>query len=139
MLSDGADEASEELAALLEVHSYPRIDHNLFISMGIIPLLMFGSIILYRFLKKTPQTTINRFCKAFYGQDTSSQQGRYRYHRHGLLDDIHHRRLIRGVIIVKAQDAETVLDFLKDYPLEVHVREIKLDTDDCHALGLSME
>ncbi len=107
--------------------------------MGIIPLLMYGSIILYRFLKKTPQTTINRFCKAFYGQDTSSHQGRYRYHRHGLLDDIPHRRLIRGVVIVRTQDTLLVTDFLDEHSVEVHVREIKLDSEDRRVLGMPLE
>ncbi len=103
------------------------------------PIDMRGSIIMYRFPPKTPNNVVNKFCKKFYGQDTSSHQGKYRYHRHGLLDDIPHHRLIRQVVIVRSQDASTVIDFLERYFLEIHIRQVELTEEDCSILGFDIE
>jgi len=51
------------------------------------------------------KTKSNIFAKKFYGQDSTSHKGKYKYHRHGLLDEIPYRKLIRGVVIVKTEDA----------------------------------
>ena len=80
---------------------------------------------------------LSKFCQRFYGQDTSSGKGKYRYHRHGLLDDIPHRKLLRGVIIIGPNNLEKVLDFLESYDATVHFREIKLIKDDKEDLKIS--
>jgi len=107
--------------------------------MDIMPTNMRGSIIMYRFPRKTPNKIVNQFCKKFYGQDTSSHRGKYRYHRHGLLDDLPHRRLTRQVVIVRSQDASTVIGFLEKYSLEIHVRQVELTDEDCSVLGIDIE
>ena len=66
----------------------------------------------------------------FYGQDSTSWNGKYRYHRHGLMEDIQHRKLLRGVIIPSKDDRDKVLDFLGSYSLTCHVREVKLTPED---------
>ena len=91
---------------------------------------MKGTIILFRLPPKTPHSEVNKFCKQFYGQDTSSHLGKYRYHRHGLLDEIPHRRLIRQSLIIKLEDAEKVEEFLKTYTTTIFVREIELTEED---------
>ena len=96
---------------------------------------MMGNIIVFRFKEKTQQRLINQFCKKFYGQNTSSHGGKYRYRRHGLLDDIPHIKLIGGVIIVKKHSAEKVIDFLKEYDAEFYIREIILLHEDEVVLG----
>lgn len=80
---------------------------------------------------------LSKFCQRFYGQDTSSGKGKYRYHRHGLLDDIPHRKLLRGVIIIGPNNLEKVLDFLESYDATVHFREIKLIKEDKEDLKIS--
>lgn len=80
---------------------------------------------------------LSKFCQRFYGQDTSSGKGKYRYHRYGLLDDIPHRKLLRGVVIIRSDDLEKVLEFLKRYDAEVHFREINLIKEDKEKLKIS--
>ena len=94
-------------------------------------------MVVFRLPPKSENVRVSRFCQQFYGQNTSSWKGKYRYHRHGLLDDIPYRKLIRGVIIIRSEDLGTILDFLETYDAEVHTREIKLTYEDCRYLGLS--
>ncbi|MDR0372937.1 MAG: hypothetical protein LBI79_05200 [Nitrososphaerota archaeon] len=76
------------------------------------------------------QAVLNRFVQKFYGQDASSHGGRYFHHKRGLLEDIAHIRLIRGVIIVRETDLSKVLDFLNTYNAEVYTREVTLTPED---------
>ena len=47
-----------------------------------------------------------------------------------LMEDIPHRKLLRGVIIIMKDDRDKVLDFLGSYSLTCHVREVKLTPED---------
>ncbi|MGC8726320.1 MAG: hypothetical protein ACP5RS_07100 [Thermoplasmata archaeon] len=96
---------------------------------------MNGTIILFHFNEKTPQVEINKFMQKFYGQDSTSCKGKYVYHRHGFLEDIPHRKLLRGVIILRNEDARMIIEFLKKYNIKLYVREIKLTPDDEEALS----
>jgi len=100
---------------------------------------MEGIIVMFRMPHKIPNNVINKFCKKFYGQDTSSHGGRYRYHRYGLLDDIPHCRIIRQVVIIRTEDAEKIVNFLKKYNAEIYTRIVNLTQEDCQILGLSIE
>jgi len=92
---------------------------------------MNGYIIVFKLPRKKKNAEISKFCQKFYGQDSSSWGGKYHYHRQGLLDDIPHRKLLRGVIIINTKDLETVLEFLKGYNAQIHLREVTLtDTDE---------
>jgi len=93
--------------------------------------------VVFRLPPKTKQSVANVFCQRFYGQDASSHGGKYRYHRRGILDDISYRKLIRGVIILKLEDLDTVLTFLDRYDAEVYVQRIRLAAEDRQILGLS--
>ncbi len=46
------------------------------------------------------------------------------------MEDIPHRKLLRGVIILRKEDRDKVLDFLGGYSLTCHVREVKLTSED---------
>lgn len=94
---------------------------------------MEGKIVVFRIMRHADQKTTNEFCKKFYGQETSSHG--YTYRRKGLLDDIPHRKLIRGVLIFRDRDVSKVTEFLKSYGAEYHVRVIKLKRDDVKALS----
>ncbi len=96
---------------------------------------MLGEIIAFRVYKNTDTRTTNMFCQKFYGQDTTSHSGRYRHHKHGLMEDIPHVKLIRGVIIVTEKDAKKVIEFLNKFNAEVHVRKAVLTPDDQKALN----
>lgn len=68
------------------------------------------------------------FIPKSYGQDliTISHDGKYRHHKHGLMEDIPHVRLIRGVIIVAGKDAGKAVVFLKKFNAEIHARRVIL-------------
>lgn len=95
---------------------------------------MKGKLIAFRVFRNTDAATTNRFCQKFYGQDTSSHGGKYRYHKKGLLEDIPHVKLIRSVIIVSMRDVDKVIRFLREFNAEVHVRDVVLTPEDRRAL-----
>ena len=94
-------------------------------------------IVIFRLPPRKKNVELSKFCQRFYGQDTSSGKGKYRYHRHGLLDDIPHRKLLRGVIIIGSKDLKKVLTFLESYDATVYFREIKLIKEDMEILNTS--
>ena len=96
---------------------------------------MNGTMILFQFPEQTDHNTVNKFMQKFYGQDSSSWNGKYKYHRHGFMEDIPHRKLLRGVVILRGEDVPEVLDFLGKYSVMLHVREIRLTPDDEKILG----
>ena len=102
---------------------------------------MQGKLVVFRVYKNpkegagTSPTFINRFVQKFYGQDTTNHKGKYKFHRRGLMEDIAHIKLIRGVIIVMASDLEKVLNFLNEYNAEVYTRDITLIPEDEKALN----
>ena len=70
------------------------------------------------------------------GQATRSHGGRYAYRWKGLLDEISHRRLIRGVLIVRTEDAGMVVELLRELGAEVQVRRVELTEEDRDQLGV---
>ena len=96
-----------------------------------------GAIIVFRLPGDMSATGKNRFCQLFYGQDTTTWKGRYSYHRHGLLDDIPHRRLGRSVVIVRIEDAGRVESFLRAYLNDFHIRRIVMTAEDRKLLKAS--
>ncbi len=79
------------------------------------------------------------FTRRLCGQNTRTHHGRYTYHKRGLLEEIPHIRLIRGVIIARRQDAPRVEAFLKEYGAKYHVRTIELEPSDQKKLGLTWQ
>ncbi len=76
----------------------------------------------------------SEFVKRRVGQRTSSHGGTYVYRRKGLLDGIPHVRLIRGVILVRTEDAAKLCEFLERMAAEVHARRVILTGEDRAAL-----
>ena len=95
---------------------------------------MDGFLVAFRLPKGTPNRVYTHFQKKFYGQETSSHRGKYRYRRSGLLDEIPHNKLIRGVIIIRPVDLETVVGFLNEYEAEVYIRKVELVQADIELL-----
>lgn len=90
-----------------------------------------GMLFAFR-LRNQSRTATSRFAKKLYGQATSS--GGYSYRRKGLLDEIPHRRLIRGVFVVRTAHGPAVRRFLQELGCEVHVRRVILAPGDERAL-----
>ena len=96
-------------------------------------------IVIFYLAPKTPQPIRNKFSQKFYGQAVSSWGGKYRYQKVGFLDSIPFRKLYRGVILVRAEDLRSLLDFLKSWDAIIEVREIIPLEEDLVELGLGEE
>ena len=82
---------------------------------------MESSIVAFRLPSGTDTNTLNKFVRGFYGQDSKSWNGRYEFHRKGILEDISFRKFIRGVIIILDSDLQMVLEYLERYKAEYFV------------------
>ncbi len=87
-------------------------------------------LLVFRLPPKTPNLTVSKFCQRFYGQSVSSWGGKYRYRRRGLLDDVPHRKLLRGVVIVRRTDLPPLVAMLREFRGSVEVRTIKPTEED---------
>lgn len=97
---------------------------------------MMGILIVYRLRTPHNPNVASALVKRLYGQNTSSQGGKYRYRRKGLLDDIPSVRLIRGVIIVEKKNKKKIVELLEEFDAEVYVREVVLIRKDLKELGI---
>ena len=79
---------------------------------------------------KIGQRKTDDFVKKFYGQATTSHRGKYRYRRRGLLDDVPHIKLGRGVIIIRPIDLDRVTRFLDEWEVDYTTRDIVLNPAD---------
>ncbi len=86
---------------------------------------MRACIVVFRLPSGTPNKDLGRFVKKFYGQETSSWGGKYSYRRQGLLDGLAHRKLLRGVVILRERDLARVLVFLREWNAQIEVRSIR--------------
>lgn len=95
---------------------------------------MDGSIIIYDTsdLTRAKKTSFGR---KLYGYTDKSNNGQYEYYRPGLLDKIPSRKLVRGVVIVRRQNANKVIDLMNDYNVKAYRRKIDLMPDDLEILS----
>ena len=92
-----------------------------------VSLAVQGRLIAYR-TDGASTTATSRVAQKLYGQDTSSRG--YRIRRRGLLEEIPHVRLIRGVIVIREKDAEAVRKLLTTLGCEIHERRVELTPAD---------
>ena len=92
---------------------------------------MIGIIIIYKAEGKKSSVQLSR---ALHGYKDYSNKGKYFYERKGLLKKIQHIKLIRGVFIVKREDAEKFISLLERYKITYHVREVILTPQDLNDL-----
>lgn len=91
-------------------------------------------ILVFHLPKGMRNSDLGKFVKRFYGQETSTQSGKYRYRRRGLLDSIPHRKLLRGVIIIRKSDLENVMKLLIQWNAVVDQRIIEPTEEDLKIL-----
>lgn len=92
---------------------------------------MIGIIIIYKAEGKKSSVQLSR---ALHGYKDYSNKGKYFYERKGLLKKIQHIKLIRGVFIVKREDAEKFISLLERYKIIYNVREVILTPQDLNDL-----
>ena len=91
-------------------------------------------LLVFRLPPKLPNVRVSQFCQRLYGQSVSSWGGKYRYRRRGVLDGIHHRKLLRGVVLVRRAEVGPVLEVLREFGASVEVRVIQPTREDLAAL-----
>lgn len=91
-------------------------------------------LVMLRFPPGTDQKVLNQFCKKFYGQNTTSWNGRYRYRRVGLLDSIPHRRLGRGAVMVSKEHLPRIKQFLSKQGAVFSTRPVQATKEDLVAI-----
>ncbi|MFQ5901788.1 MAG: hypothetical protein ACE5IH_09565 [Thermodesulfobacteriota bacterium] len=95
----------------------------------------YGVLICYSLSKAKPTPAEwTKFRKKFLGYLDHSNKGKYKYHRKGLMSEIPHIKLLRAVFIVRERDMQKVMDFLKGYKAEIHVRKVVLTHEDVEKL-----
>ncbi len=93
-----------------------------------------GTLLAFR-LMSYDKARASDLVKKLYGQRTSSHGGKYVCRRKGRLDGFPHVRLIRGVILVRTEDAERVTTFLDQVGTATNTRTVILTSADCEELG----
>lgn len=94
-----------------------------------------GKILAYRVLKNAGPRRTDEFVRKLYGREVTTHKGRYHYRTKGLLDGIPHRKLIRGVLILRPEDEGAVVKFLQKYKAEYYSRDIRLTAEDKEILA----
>ncbi len=81
-------------------------------------------IVAFRLPKGTDTNTLNKFVRGLYGQDSMSWNGRYKFHRKGIMEEIPFRKFIRGVIIIRESDLDRIISYLSGYRAEYYVGKV---------------
>jgi hypothetical protein len=95
---------------------------------------MRAMIVVFHLPKGSSPAKHRDFRQAMYGEDVSVAKGRYRYRRHGLLDEILHVRMYWGAVIIKRQDFKRLKEVLERFSAEYGTREVKPTKKDLKAL-----
>jgi hypothetical protein len=98
-----------------------------------------ATLVLFQLPRAKNKIAMNKACKlyrALYGYNNSSCYGRYHTRVEGLIDKVQGIRLFKSAIIVKNEDAEMVLELLKEYRAEVISRKVIVSTEDATQLGM---
>ena len=93
-----------------------------------------GLIIIYRLIGIS-QIDRDKLCRKLLGRTVKTHKGKYTHHVKGLLDDIPHIRIGRGILIINKTDEANVSNFLKEQGVEdMFIRDIILTKEDISKL-----
>ncbi|EQD25886.1 hypothetical protein B2A_15896 [mine drainage metagenome] len=95
---------------------------------------MEGTLVVFTLRKNMSSAEKVRFCQQFYGRDTTTWKGKYTYHMSGFLGSIPHRKLGKGIIIIRSIDLEKVKEYFGDKVEEVYIRTVVLEEEDVRIL-----
>jgi len=96
-----------------------------------------GTLICYTLGSKPTAVERNRFRKEFWGYRDFSNKGRYTYERDGLISDVPHVKLIRSVIIVRNEDCDRIVEFLRKNNATVFMKKVILSKEDQDKLKIN--
>lgn len=75
-------------------------------------------------LENSDQVTRTRLQRELYGYKDSSNHGKYKYERSGLLNNLEHKRITDGVILIANQHASKLTSLLKKYKAKTHLFDV---------------
>ena len=81
-------------------------------------------IVAFRLPKGTDTNTLNKFVRGLFGQDSRSWNGRYKFHRKGIMEEVPFRKFMRGVIIIQESDLDKIILYLSGYKAEYYVGKV---------------
>lgn len=87
--------------------------------------------------KAKGKSSSSQLSRALNGYKDYSNKGKYLYERKGLLEEIPHIKLMRGVFIVNKEDAQKFISLLNRYKIEYYTRDVILTLQGIEKLGLS--
>lgn len=96
---------------------------------------MSGWIIAFKLPARLGPVERTQFQQRFWGQTTSSWGGRYRYRRHGIMEAIPHRKILRGVLLIPLSEGPRVRSFLEQEIGEFFMRRVQLENEDERAFA----
>ena len=82
------------------------------------------------------KSSVDRMLRKLYGYDDLSNYSKYHYHREGLLERIPSVRYEKGLVMIREEDLDTVVSFIKKYktdymkwtviPEEEEIKQLRL-------------
>ena len=97
-------------------------------------MVTIGKIIVFKVLAKNNKLLMNKFCRKFWGYKDRSNNYKYEYKRNGYIDQFSYIKPLRGVLVVKKEDAGEIISFLESYNADIYARDIILLNEDQKAL-----
>ncbi len=95
---------------------------------------MDASIVVFTLRKDMKPVEKVKFCQALYGKDVSTWKGKYRYYIPGILDGIPHRRISKGVLVIRTSDLPAIKGYFSGKTDDFYVRSIVPEGEDIDAL-----
>lgn len=93
-----------------------------------------GSIIIYQ-LTGLSQIYRDKLCRKLLGRTVKTHKGKYTHNIKGLLDDVQHIHIGKGILIVNKENEKKLVIFFKNHGVEdVFIREIILTKNDVNKL-----
>lgn len=92
-------------------------------------------LILFHLPPKAPSREVTKLSQRLYGRTVWTWEGRYEYHKDGVLKDLPHRRLGRGAIVLRQRHLGKVRAVLEEFGALAEVRVIRPTREDLRALG----
>jgi len=91
---------------------------------------MQGVLIAFKVFDRLSSKKAVKFFRELYGYRDRSNNGKYTYHRKGLLDYIPHVKLVRGVIITTHDNFSKITELMEKFKVEYYVRTVILTEED---------
>jgi hypothetical protein len=83
-------------------------------------------------LSKLSQYQKVRVNRALFGYIDNSNKNSYHYRRKGVIEDIPHLKISKGVIIVRDQDKEKISSILKEYKVKYLILNVMIKSSMLH-------